>query len=284
MQLDAITPLILTCNEEANLRETLAGLRWAKQILIVDSGSCDETLLIASELPSVCVVHREFDHFADQCNFGLRLIKTPWVLSLDADYKCDEHFARELETLDDSLAGYEANFVYSIYGKPLRASLYPPRVVLYQTELAVYGRDGHAHRVGVDGRIGQISTPIFHDDRKSLSHWLASQGKYAVLEAEKLLGAPPSGLGWKDRLRSRIIFAPVLTFVYCLIVRGLILDGRAGFYYTMQRVFAELALSLALLDRKLRSDELAVESADLVGVVRSQSPVDRETQEDRCTE
>ena len=99
MNLDDITPLILTFNEQANLRETLQGVSWAKQVLLVDSGSSDDTLLIARDFPQVKVVHRDFDHFADQCNYGISQIETEWVLSLDADYKCDAAFASELEQL-----------------------------------------------------------------------------------------------------------------------------------------------------------------------------------------
>jgi hypothetical protein len=53
-------------------------------------------------------------------------------------------------------------------------------------------------------------------------------------------------------LRLKIILAPVLTLVYCLIWKRLILDGRPGLFYTLQRAYAELLLSLELLDRKLR--------------------------------
>ena len=258
MQIDSITPLILTFNEQDNLRETLAALTWAKQILIVDSGSSDDTLLIASEFPSVLLVQRKFDHFADQCNFGLSKVETPWVLSLDADYVCVEGLADELIHLDAHAEGYLAKFQYGIYGRVLRGSLYPPRTILYRKAKAYYVRDGHAHRVVVDGIVLKLRSTILHDDRKPLSHWFHSQFKYASLEADKLLSSDHRDLGWKDRIRLKIIFAPILTFVYCLLARGLILNGWAGFYYTMQRVFAELSLSLTLLDRKLKKCDSAV--------------------------
>lgn len=253
MQLENITPMILTYNEETNLQDTLEGLRWAKQILLVDSFSSDRTLEIASTFSQVRVVQRPFDHFADQCNFGLQQIDTPWVLSLDADYKCDAKFAEEIAKLDGDKHGYEARFLYGIYGKPLRATLYPPRVVLYRVDQARYHRDGHAHRVTVDGQIGKIQSPILHDDWKSLSTWMSAQIRYANHEADKLQSLSSSECGWKDRIRKRVLFAAPLTLVYCLIYKRLIFDGWRGVFYSLQRVFAELVLSLVILDRKIRS-------------------------------
>ena len=84
--LSDVTPLILTFNEAPNLWRTLEKLAWARQALIVDSFSTDETLDIARKFPQVRIVQREFDTFAGQCNFGLQKIDTEWVLSLDADY------------------------------------------------------------------------------------------------------------------------------------------------------------------------------------------------------
>ncbi len=247
-----ITPLILTFNEEANLERTLQGLSWAKQILIVDSFSSDDTLAIAGRFPAVKVIQRAFDHFSDQCNFGLSHIQTPWVLSLDADYVCDQALAAELAELDAKLHGYEVSFRYAIYGHPLRATLYPPRVVLYRREQARYQPDGHAHRVHVSGEIGRLRTPIVHDDWKPLDVWFKAQFKYAQAEADKLEQTPSNHLGWKDRLRKKLCLAPILTPVYCLVLRGLLLDGWRGLFYAFQRTLAELLLSLTLLDRKIR--------------------------------
>ena len=81
-----LAALLLTYNEEANIERTLAALHWVPSILVIDSGSTDRTLEILASDPKVTTLHRPFDSFADQCNFGLDVIKSEWVLSLDADY------------------------------------------------------------------------------------------------------------------------------------------------------------------------------------------------------
>jgi len=250
--LNQITPLILTYNEAPNIGRTLDQLRWADDIVVVDSFSDDETLEIVSLYPQTRLQQRRFDSFAGQCNFALEQadIRTEWVMSLDADYVLSDELIEELKTLapDVSIAGYRARFVYCINGRQLRSGIYPPVTVLFRKTKAKYRADGHAHRVVVDGRIADLRSPILHDDRKPLSRWFQSQARYTELEAKKLRGAEVGSLSWTDRIRRWRIFAPPAMLFYCLILRGGVLDGWAGFYYAFQRAVAELMLSLYLLD------------------------------------
>jgi glycosyltransferase involved in cell wall biosynthesis len=250
---EQITPLILTYNEAPNLRRTLERLTWAKEIVVVDSGSTDDTVAIARSFPNVRVLVRPFDTFAGQCNFGLEQIQTPWVLSLDADYVLSDELVAELKAWrpEGAVAGYRAAFRYCVNGRPLRATLYPPRVVFYRREVARYADEGHGHRVRINGEVRSLKGWIDHDDRKSLDRWLSEQNKYMIREAAQLLATPMNQLKLQDRLRRHIVIAPFLVFFYTLLAKGLILDGWPGWFYVLQRTYAELLLSLRLLERKL---------------------------------
>lgn len=245
--LDQITPLILTYNEAPNIGRSLAALSWANDIVLVDSFSDDETIEIAKSFPRVRVFQRAFDCHRNQWEFGRREtgISTPWVLALDADYVISEELAAELARLTPSTetAGYRASFVYCIQGKKLRSGIYPAVTILYRHEAAAYVQDGHTQRVSVEGAIEDLRAPVFHDDRKSLRRWFSSQAKYTELEAQKLRAADPAQLAFADRLRRWRFIVPPVMLVYCLVVRGGILDGWAGFYYAFQRAMAELMLS-----------------------------------------
>ena len=121
-----ITPLILTFNERENIAQTIAQLSWAKEILIVDSGSTDGTLELARAAhPNVRIVTRAFDSFASQCNFGLTHINTEWVLSMDADYVLTRELIAEIAALDPAPvripwagAGKQDNPIYQPTPKP----------------------------------------------------------------------------------------------------------------------------------------------------------------------
>ena len=245
--LNQITPLILTYNEAPNIARALGRLSWASDVVVVDSFSDDGTVEMAKLFPQVRLFQRAFESHQNQWEFGLRQtgIATQWVLALDADYVVSDELIRELEALtpEPQTAGYRANFVYCVKGRKLRSGIYPPVTVLYRREAASYVQDGHTQRVALDGEIATLSAPMLHDDRKSLRRWFKSQARYTELEANKLRATDPAALDLADRLRRWRIIVPPAMLVYCLVVRGGILDGWAGFYYAFQRAIAEAMLS-----------------------------------------
>lgn len=252
--LDQITPLIITYNEAPNIVRTLEKLSWAQRIVVIDSGSTDATLALLRSYPQVDVIEHPFTDFATQCNLGLSQIKTPWVLSLDADYELSDGLVDEIGTLVDGagVAGYRAQFVYRIYGRPLRGTLYPSRTVLYRVAKARYRNEGHGHRVSVAGEVRTLRHAIYHDDRKSLARWFASQQRYAVEEARYLDETPADKLTHSDRIRRMAWLAPLAIPFYTLFVKGGILDGWPGWFYALQRLIAESLIALAIIERRLR--------------------------------
>ena len=253
--LEKITPLIIAYDEGPNIERTLAKLAWAHRVLVIDSGSTDGTLDILQRHPHVEVIYRKFDDFASQCNFGLAHVASEWVLSLDADYELSDELIKEMQELYpvDEVSGYRARFTYRIYGRPLRASLYPPRTVLYRKGKGFYRNEGHGHRVIVDGTTQELRGSIYHDDRKPLDRWVSSQRKYAEEEARYLVSASSNNLSRSDRIRRMAWPAPILVFFYTLVVKRCVLDGWAGWYYVMQRVLAEILVALQIVDRGLRN-------------------------------
>ena len=244
--------MVITFNEAPNLRRCLDRLTWAKRILVIDSGSTDETLEIAKSYPQVEVVHRPFDDFANQCNFGLSHVATPWVLSLDCDYELTDELIKELNTLRESdKAGYATGFIYRMYGHALSGTLYPPRIVLYRRHGATYRNEGHGHRIAVDGPTSRLTGKIYHDDRKPLARWLGSQQRYARVEVDYLLSTPRGDLGRADRLRLMGWPAPILVFFYTLFWKRCLFDGWPGWLYVLQRTAAETMIALEVVDRKV---------------------------------
>jgi glycosyltransferase involved in cell wall biosynthesis len=252
--IENITPVIITYNEAPNIGRTLDRLGWAKRIVVIDSGSTDETAKIVQSYSQTELIHRPFDDCASQWNFGNDQVHQGWILSLDADYELSEALVAELRglPLDASTDGYSAKFVYRIFGRPLRGSLYPPRVVLYRKDSAYYHNEGHTQQLVIAGEVQRLSGVIFHDDRKPLARWIASQRRYAAEEAEFLLSSERKSLRRVDRLRLAGWGAPIAVLIYTLLFKGCLLDGWPGWYYVLQRVLAETMIALEIVDRRVR--------------------------------
>lgn len=248
--LKEVTPLILTYNEAPNIDRTLQCLSWATTIVVVDSYSNDETLEILHSYPQVKVFQRKFDTHAQQWNYGLEQVHSQWVLSLDADYSVTDELIAEIAALpvDSQINGYFARFKYCVFSKPLRGTILPPRQVLFRKDKAIYIDDGHTQLLQLTGKSAMLAGYINHDDRKSLSRWLWVQDRYMVIEVKKLFETPAHELSWGDRIRKQKISAPFIILFYCLILKGGILDGWAGWYYAFQRMLAEILLSVRLIE------------------------------------
>jgi Glycosyl transferase family 2 len=252
--LDHITPVILTYNEEPNIRRTLSALDWAQRIIAVDSGSTDSTLSILAADSRVTVFSRAFDTHAAQWDFAVNRtdVHTNWVLRLDADYCITQDLRAELAKLDPNapVSAYRIAFDYMVYGRCLRGTLYPPNTVLFRKGRATPFDRGHTEAWAIDGRVVKLKGRILHDDRKPMADWLSAQGRYIARELPHLKTSTPS-LARALRLKPPLM--PVLSFIYCLFFKGLILDGRAGLFYSLQRLLFESGLGLAVLEDRLRA-------------------------------
>ena len=261
--LDQITPVLLTYNEAPNIARTLSRLCWARDIVVVDTGSTDETLAILASHSNVHTFKRPFDTHARQWRYAVTEtgIKTPWILRLDADYQMSEELVDEIRRLDAAaeVAAYRIGFDYAVFSHKLRASLYPANTILLrQGHFAVWD-NGHTESWTVDGPIQSLRGRIVHDDWKSVQSWVNAQGRYMSLELTKTSGVRP---GMRDRLRLMPPLMPIAVFLYCLFGKGLIFNGRSGLFYALQRFVAEAVLSLMVLERRLGPAAAKDEPAD----------------------
>lgn len=252
--LNDITPVILTLDEAPNIGRCLDQLGWARDIVVVDSGSTDETAEICAAYPQVRLFTRPFDNHANQWTYGIddTEIGASWILALDADFILTEAVVRELEALrpGHETAGYWLSFRYAVMGRRLRSGIYPPVLALFRKSRGRYVQDGHTQRAVVEGQTLHLAAPATHDDRKSFARWIRSQAAYARLEAEKLDAGAHGFKGW---LRTRTPFSVIAVGLYCLIWRGGLFDGLPGWFYALQRMIAEGMISAALIERRLQA-------------------------------
>lgn len=272
--LDQVTVLILTLDEAPNIGRTLEALRDFSEIVVLDSGSRDDTLRIVAGHPNARLAQRSFDSHANQWNHGLFRcgIERPFVLTLDADHVLPRGLVEEIARLAPpaAICGFRARFHYCVFGERLSAALYPPSVVLFRRERCHYIQAGHTQRLVVDGEIGELAARIDHDDRKPLARWFASQQKYAALEARHLLATPRDRLRRSDRIRRMAWPSPWLVVVYTLVVKRCALDGWRGWYYALQRMLAETLIALEIIERRRREETgVAADGRPRVGAAQA---------------
>jgi glycosyltransferase involved in cell wall biosynthesis len=248
-----ITPVILTHNEEQNIARTMSKLFWAKDIVVVDSGSTDATLAMLTKFPDVRIFNRRFDTHANQWRYAIEetQIATDWILRLDADYQLSDALVSEVARLDPNTAvsAYRIGFDYAIFSHKLLSSLYPPNTILLRRNRFLVWDKGHTEAWDVNGPTATLSARIIHDDWKPTRQWLTGQVRYMQREFDWLRERRAGLVNW---LRLTPPLMPVAVFLYCLFGKGLIMNGRAGIFYALQRMVSEAVLSLFILEAKLR--------------------------------
>src|ERR1700754_1604772 len=186
-----LSVFIMTHNEEVNIERCLRSVRWANDIVLLDSGSTDRTLAIARRFGNVRVYHRSFDDFGSQRNYGLLHISypNPWVLVLDADEVVSPELRHDIEAIiatGGTLGGDAFLLRRSVMldGKRLRRNL---------TSNGWIGRllrVGGVHFIGgdhdkavFDGSPGLLRGRIDHYQfQKGIDDWLERRTRYAAME------------------------------------------------------------------------------------------------------
>ena len=197
----AVSAVVLTLNEEPNIRRCLASLGWAEQVVVVDSGSTDATVPLARALGAE-VVTRPWPGFSAQREFALRLplLHHDWVYFVDADEWVSPQLAAEirdhLPSPSCSAFAHRLRLVYQ--GTWIRhCGWYRGSWVvrLVDRRHARYDGSPLGERACVDGPILRLRNDIVDADLKGLAAWLRKHVRYAELEAQRRSGRPPLPAG-----------------------------------------------------------------------------------------
>ena len=222
---------IVTLNEEANLGRTLASVKWADEIVVVDSGSTDRTCEIAGEY-GVRVVVEPWRGYVAQKQYAIDLCTKDWVLLLDADEEVSPGLAQEIRAAiadPNAAAGYKLPRKNLFLGRWMRhGGFYPdPKLRLFRRGAGfVTGHDPHDRcelKPDVLQWTRQFHNPIVHYTYPNLALYLNHMNRYSSLGAELALAK-----GHRDFSIANIVLRPLGTFTYNYFFRLGFLDGREG--------------------------------------------------------
>jgi glycosyltransferase involved in cell wall biosynthesis len=254
-----VSVLILTLNEEINIRACLDTLSWSDDVVVLDSFSDDATTRIATEF-GARVLQRRFDTWSAHQNWAVETIefRHPWVLYLDADERCppemrDEVLARTFAKVPENAFRIRRKDFYM--GRWLRhAQLYPTWFVrLFRPQKIHYERLVNPVAM-VDGPVGTLDSHLLHYPfSHGVTHWIARHNNYSDFEARELLKLRSGAVVTTASLLSsdpnerrralkdlffRLPARPLIKFMYYYLWRRGFLDGRPGLTYcTLQAIY-----------------------------------------------
>jgi glycosyltransferase involved in cell wall biosynthesis len=221
-----ISATIITFNEERNVARVIESLRCCDEVLVLDSGSNDRTVEIATKL-GARVVEASWHGYAAQKNIAADLAAHEWILSLDADESLSEALEAEIWQIKKSgpkFDGYTVPRLAQYLGRwILHSGWYPDRKVrLFNKSKAKWVGDFVHESVKVEGRIGHLKSNLLHFTCNSLSEHLRSMDGYTTLAAQELAS------NGKPVALAKLLLDPPWTFFRTYVLKLGFLDGPEG--------------------------------------------------------
>lgn len=224
-----LTATIITYNEEKTIQACLESLTWAKEIVVVDSGSSDRTLEICRGYTDKIVCH-PWVGFIEQKNFAVSLATYDWILNIDADERVSEELrhAIERELVAPRHDGYWIARRNYFLGRWIRhGGWYPDRVLrLFDRRTGRFGGlNPHAYFVIPEGSVGFIDSDLIHYTYQDLSQYLQKQDWYSGISAsERVKWGRRSG----SITQIELLLRAMLKFVQVYLLKRGFLDGMHG--------------------------------------------------------
>lgn len=225
-----ISFVILTFNSQKYLKDVLSSISFANEIIVVDSGSSDNTKMIVKEFKNAKFIHQKWLGFSDQKQFGVNLAKNEWVFVLDSD----EIFTKELELeikdilKDPKFYAYKVPRLNNFFGKFIKTmGLYPDYSIRLFNKNFAHFNGARIHESVVlndkDKKIAKLKNHFIHYAYEDTNQFIQKQLLYANL------GKKPN--------KFKAIFNPFWTFFKMYILKGGFKEGFDGF--VIAKIYAQ---------------------------------------------
>jgi glycosyltransferase involved in cell wall biosynthesis len=223
-----LTVTVITRNEAANLAGALESVKWADEIVVVDSRSTDETVEIARRYATRVEVH-DWKGYSAQRNYAAEIAAHDWILAIDADERVPAALADEIQQIlrdEPAARGYRMPRVSFYLGRWIKGTDWYPdyQLRLYDRRVGQFnGKRVHESVELSDGKPGTLKNDLQHYPYRDISDHVTSIDHYTTLAAEEwnMIGRRT---GFLD-----VVFHPPAAFVRNYILRGGFRDGMPGF-------------------------------------------------------
>ena len=232
--MEKLSVTIITLNEEDNIRDALESIKWADEIVVVDSGSSDRTVEICQEFTDK-VFHNEWPGHIEQKNFAVDKTSNTWILSIDADERVSLELAEEIGKVlkDPSADAFTVPRHVFYLGRWINYSGWYPdyRVRLFRKDAAKWGGVNPHDTVVVSGTTACLNGDLAHYTYKDIFHHVKTMNSFTTIAAgEYEKKGKSSGL-------INIVLRPPFTFFKKYILKQGFRDGLPGFIIAFSSAF-----------------------------------------------
>lgn len=231
-----ISAVVLTKDEEENIKECLEGLSWCDEVIIIDDNSVDKTVDIAKRFEAKIYIHPlEYD-FSAQRNFGLEKTKGDWILFIDADERISPALWYEIMAITNDPSNEYSGFYLKrkdvIWRKQLNYGETGNIKLLRLAKRDVGKWQGKVHETWIiKGKTSTLQNSLTHYPHQSIKKFLQEINYYTNLRAQELYKKKVRSYWW-----SIILFPKGKFFLNFLIKKG-ILDGLPGLIFALLMSF-----------------------------------------------
>lgn len=226
-----ISAFVVCANEQRSISRCLDSLRWCDEIIVIDSGSTDQTLNIAAKYTTK-IIHREWSGYVAQKRFGLEQCSSEWVINLDADEEVSPQLKVEIEEkliLDKrgglkGIDGFQINRVVYYLGKWWRRGLWYPeyRLRVCRRSATTWGGEDPHEKASVQGSVQRLKGELFHYTYVDIRDHVARLNSHSSSAAQSMFKR-----GKRASLR-HITLSPLLRIFKCLVLKRGVLEGARG--------------------------------------------------------
>ena len=249
---EPLSVVVPTFNEEANLRDCLASVRFADEVLVVDSFSTDGTIEIARAMADRVLIHEYVDS-ASQKNWALPQTKHPWALLVDADERVTPELREEIRRIlrdGPKSTAYEIRRVNHFLGRRIRhGGWHNDRVIrLFRRDLHLYEPKRVHAEIEVPGPVPLLEHPLLHYTFRDFDQYLRKIDRYTRWGAEEAFrrGKRAGAL--------EILGHPAGRFVKMYLLRAGFLDGLPGLVLAMMASYSVFLKYVRLYELRLREE------------------------------
>lgn len=225
---EKISVCITAGNEEQNIRRCLESVKWADEIIVIDSFSTDRTVEISREFTDLVFKHKWLGYIG-QKNLIKDLASHPWILFIDADEEmsCElrEEILNEFEIgANINVAGYEFPRMVKYLGRWIKhGDWYPDyKMRLFRKDKAQCGGIEPHDRTTVDGIVKRLKSPLYHYTYDDITDQISTINRYSTIGSNELMEEN------KNFLLSDIIFRPFWGFFRSYVLKRGFMDGLPG--------------------------------------------------------